>query len=66
MSSFQGDFIKKNNKIIFKVKDIDVSSYANYYELLFDGFDDCNTSDEELSDFIQTMIDLMERCETDQ
>ena len=25
MSSFQGDFIKKNNKIIFKVKDIDVS-----------------------------------------
>ena len=31
-------------------KDIDVSSYANYYELLFDGFDDCNTSDEELSE----------------
>ena len=25
MSSFQGDFIKRNNKIIFKVKDIDVS-----------------------------------------
>ena len=25
MSSFQGDFIKKNNKITFKVKDVDVS-----------------------------------------
>ena len=25
MSSFQGDFIKKDNKIIFKVKDVDVS-----------------------------------------
>jgi DNA-directed RNA polymerase subunit L len=25
MSSFQGDFIKKENKIIFKIKDIDVS-----------------------------------------
>lgn len=25
MSSFQGDFIKKDNKVIFKVKDVDVS-----------------------------------------
>ena len=31
-------------------KDIDVSSYANYYEVLFEGFDDCNTSDDELSE----------------
>ena len=31
-------------------KDIDVSSYANYYEILFEGFDDCNTSDDELSE----------------
>ena len=31
-------------------KDIDVSGYANYYEVLFEGFDDCNTSDDELSE----------------
>ena len=30
--------------------DIDVSAYANYYEVLFEGFDDCNTSDDEISD----------------
>lgn len=32
-----------------KFKDIDVSKYANYYELLFEGFDDCVTSDEDIS-----------------
>ena len=31
-------------------KDIDVSAYANYYELLFEGFDECNTSDDELTE----------------
>ena len=31
-------------------KDIDVSSYANYYEILMDGFDDCNTSDDDISE----------------
>ena len=31
-------------------KDIDVTTYANYYEVLFDGFDDCNTSDDEISE----------------
>ena len=30
--------------------DIDVSAYANYYEVLFEGFDDCNTSDDDISD----------------
>jgi hypothetical protein len=33
-----------------KFMDIDVTSYANYYELLFDGFDDCNTSDDDISE----------------
>lgn len=32
-----------------KFKDIDVSKYANYYEILFEGFDDCVTSDEDIS-----------------
>lgn len=30
--------------------DIDVTSYANFYEVLFDGFDDCNTSDDDISE----------------
>lgn len=30
--------------------DIDVTSYANYYEVLFDGFDDCNTSGDDISE----------------
>ena len=32
-------------------KDIDVSKYANYYEVLFEGFDDCVTSDDDNSDY---------------
>jgi hypothetical protein len=32
-----------------KFKDIDVSKYANYYEILLEGFDDCVTSDEDIS-----------------
>lgn len=38
--------LSKNETFI----DIDVSAYANYYEVLFEGFDDCNTSDDEISD----------------
>ena len=41
-------FIALSSKGVFK--DIDVSNYANYYEVLFEGFDDCNTSDDELSE----------------
>lgn len=32
-------------------KDIDVSKYANYYEILFEGFDNCVTSDDDNSDY---------------
>ena len=41
-------FITLSSKGVFK--DIDVSNYANYYEGLFEGFDVCNTSDDELSE----------------
>jgi hypothetical protein len=41
-------FITLSSKGVFK--DIDVSNYANYYEGLFEGFDECNTSDDELSE----------------
>tara|TARA_B000000437_G_C11572609_1_gene275956 strand:+ start:47 stop:676 length:630 start_codon:yes stop_codon:yes gene_type:complete len=61
MSDFIDDEDSSDKKILFgdifillsssgTFKDIDVSNYANYYELLFEGFDDCNTSDDELSD----------------
>lgn len=38
--------LSKNDTFV----DIDVSEYANYYEVLFEGFDDCNTSDDDISD----------------
>lgn len=41
-------FILLSSDLSFK--DIDVSTYANYYDFLFDGYDDCNTSDDELSE----------------
>ena len=38
--------IKKNNKII----DLDIATYGEIFSILYGGFDDCNTSDEEESD----------------
>ena len=38
--------------------DIDVSTYANYYEILFEGFDDCNTSDDDISDEEELLEDV--------
>jgi hypothetical protein len=61
MSNFIDDEDSSDTKILFGdifitlssngvFKDIDVSNYANYYEGLFEGFDVCNTSDDELSE----------------
>jgi len=61
VSDFIDDDDNSDNKLLYgdifillssngNVKDIDVSGYANYYEVLFEGFDDCNTSDDELSE----------------
>ena len=61
MSNFIDDDDSSDKKLLFgdifiilssnsSFKDIDVSNYAEYYEILFDGFDDCNTSDDELSE----------------
>ena len=47
-------FITLSSKGVFK--DIDVSNYANYYEGLFEGFDVCNTSDDELSEDEQQLL----------
>lgn len=41
-------FILLSSNGVFK--DIDVSTYANYYVMLFEGFDDCETSDDEYSE----------------
>lgn len=40
-------FILLSNNTSFK--NIDVSNYANYYDILFEGFDDCVTSDDYIS-----------------
>lgn len=61
ISDFIDDEDSSDKKLLFgdifillssggKFTDIDVSSYANYYEVLFEGFDDCVTSDDELSE----------------
>ena len=61
ISDFIDDEDSSDKKILFgdmfiilslndNFKDIDVSTYANYYEMLFEGFDDCNTSDDELTE----------------
>ena len=61
ISDFIDDEDSSDNKLLYgdifillssngTLKDIDVSSYANHYEVLFEGFDDCNTSDDELSE----------------
>ena len=61
VSDFIDDEDSSDKKILFgdifillssegSFKDIDVSTYANIYEVLFEGFDDCNTSDDELSE----------------
>ena len=61
ISDFIDDDDSSDKKLLFgdifillskngEFKDIDVSKYANYYELLFEGFDDCVTSDDELTD----------------
>lgn len=61
ISDFIDDDDSSDKKLLFgdifillskngEFKNIDVSKYANYYELLFEGFDDCVTSDDELTD----------------
>ena len=63
ISDFIDDEDSSDKKLLFgdifilltsngKITDIDVSTYANYYEILFEGFDDCvtNSSDDELSE----------------
>lgn len=61
ISDFIDDDDSSDKKLLFgdifillskngEFKNIDVSKYANYYEILFEGFDDCVTSDDELTD----------------
>jgi hypothetical protein len=61
ISDFIDDEDSSDKKLLFgdifillssgeKFKGMDVSSYANYYDILFDGFDDCVISDDELSE----------------
>ena len=57
-------FIVALNKISKKLTDFCVSDYAAVYEILFEGFDDCNT-DEESEDSEEETLEEEEASEED-